>query len=676
MTPPQPPPASSAADILAALQTPDQQQPQAPDSPVASYYIPQTSQPEYQPLPHAEDHHSMLGRIMDRVATILGGDETYRIHKDTDGNMTVEKDPSTRTEKWGRIASAALGGAAKGMQVGQGPGGAARAVSAGFQQGVQMPQQQKDNLQQDVTNQQKAMLFKANMAALNQKTAIGALTLKANGIKFATDVAGMLNEQSEHAANAPGTVDFGVTETPQDAFQLHKTKPDLFAGHPQGKVVTYPEVASDGSVKGFHSYLVDPAWMNQRNDKPLPAFGMVYNAATKQYEPQRVGTIAVGGVSNGDYALQSMDFATKSSTIAKNYADADKASQDKTATPKTALEAQSAADAEPDPVKRAAKQATADKMQKMTIAEKVAGRNITTNAPSYTPPAGTQIQTTTKSGQPVWGRNFGGGDPNSAFENQARQLALGEKLEKDIPKRIAKGQPSPADYSNRARQISQDMFGPQYEYNPQQTQKEAAFAGQEKVIAAYNAMDRVAGNPNTGKTRDSRPPLLDQIEAAADAAGLGDAAPINDVVQWAKRFWGDDAAKNLQADLAEVRKSLAQVTGNPTLGSSDTNMKLQQMSESYGSNMTLSNLKSVNKEMRDAIETERATGFRTNRFLRRDYGGESITAQPTGGGGPTPTPTGGGKPPTPPPGATVQVPGSDGKMHWSDGKRDLGVVGP
>jgi len=30
--------------------------------------------------------------------------------------------------------------------------------------------------------------------------------------------------------------------------------------------------------------------------------------------------------------------------------------------------------------------------------------------------------------------------------------------------------------------------------------------------------------------------------------------------------------------------------------------------------------------------------------------------------------------PMPPPGATMQVPGSDGKLHWSDGKRDLGIV--
>ena len=40
-------------------------------------------------------------------------------------------------------------------------------------------------------------------------------------------------------------------------------------------------------------------------------------------------------------------------------------------------------------------------------------------------------------------------------------------------------------------------------------------------------------------------------------------------------------------------------------------------------------------------------------------------------------PSGGGNVSTtggPPEGATMKVPGSDGKMHWSDGKKDLGVV--
>jgi hypothetical protein len=60
------------------------------------------------------------------------------------------------------------------------------------------------------------------------------------------------------------------------------------------------------------------------------------------------------------------------------------------------------------------------------------------------------------------------------------------------------------------------------------------------------------------------------------------------------------------------------------------------MSDAYGSDLTLGDLKRVNQEARAAIDAERASGFRTNRFLRRDYGGESITQQPTGGGGAPP----------------------------------------
>jgi hypothetical protein len=36
--------------------------------------------------------------------------------------------------------------------------------------------------------------------------------------------------------------------------------------------------------------------------------------------------------------------------------------------------------------------------------------------------------------------------------------------------------------------------------------------------------------------------------------------------------------------------------------------------------------------------------------------------------------TGGGNAGAMPAGATMKVPGSDGKLHWSDGKQDLGVA--
>jgi hypothetical protein len=250
------------------------------------------------------------------------------IGKDADGNPTITKGPSTEKEKWGRIAAAALTGAAQGFANSQGPGGLGKAAAAGVQAGMQMPQQRQDQVQKQLTADQKSMLFKANMAHLNQQAASSALDLKARNLKFSSDVADVLNKQAEITANSPGVQDMGVTESPQDAYKLHQTNPELMAAHPQGKVVVHPEVDGQGNVKGFHSYVIDPAYADQRNDKPLPMYSQVYNPDTKKFEPKQTGTIPVGGTTNGNYALNSQDFATKSAAITKNQADADKAEAD------------------------------------------------------------------------------------------------------------------------------------------------------------------------------------------------------------------------------------------------------------------------------------------------------------------------------------------------------------
>ena len=60
-------------------------------------------------------HQNWLSRILDTVGTILGGDKTIVATKHPDGTVSVEHNQSTTGEKWGRIAQAALGGAARGM---------------------------------------------------------------------------------------------------------------------------------------------------------------------------------------------------------------------------------------------------------------------------------------------------------------------------------------------------------------------------------------------------------------------------------------------------------------------------------------------------------------------------------------------------------------------------------
>lgn len=113
-------------------------------------------------------HQSWLAHIIDTVGSILGGNQTLTVTKSPDGTIKVDHNPSTTGEKWGRVAAAALGGAAKGLAAGQGPGGAARAVAAGTEYGLQQPQQRLDQANQQAATMSAQQLRNAQNIALNQ----------------------------------------------------------------------------------------------------------------------------------------------------------------------------------------------------------------------------------------------------------------------------------------------------------------------------------------------------------------------------------------------------------------------------------------------------------------------------------------------------------------------------
>jgi hypothetical protein len=555
------------------------------------------------------------------------------VTKAADGTTTAEPMPSTEKEKWGRIAAAVIGGALKGMGAGQGPGGAGKALAAGGQYGMQLPQQMKENVQKDVTADQQQQTFKANKALTQQQLAMNQFKLENVGNNIRQSLIDRANKTHDWITSEPSNQHLADFENEKDMLDYEAKNPGVIVkGHTNGEFHAEPTVLANGKP-GISLYAVDGDWMKRKNDKDVTY--KILTPGDKLSDPMQLKdfTVPKGGDTNGNISLK---MEAESKKISDYGIAMQKANKPKTPTEDEGLEDQYLQDNKlPDTF-----QNRLAARSKISAATRKPGEGAA--APPYQAPQPGQA-TTTKNGEPIEGQEWGGGKPSSAFENTARQLALGEKLENDLPKRVLKGQPSITNYSNRARQISQDMFGADFEYNPQQAQKEAKFAGQEKVIAAYNAMDRLAGQSATpGKSGDGSPALLDQLEQAAQAAGLSNAAPINALWQRAKQLWGDDAAKALQFDLAETRKSLSQVTGNPTLGSSDTNLKLEQMTQAYGENMTLSDLKRVNNEARTAIATEREAGFKNNRFLRRDYGGEAVTANPTGGRGTPP-------PPPPPP---------------------------
>jgi hypothetical protein len=114
-------------------------------------------------------HQNWLARILDSVGTILGGDKTIVATKHPDGSVSVEHNPSTTGEKWGRIAQAALGGAARGMAAGQGPGGAGKAFAAGTVAGLAQPQQNLQQANQEAAAMNAQQLAAANHALLDQQ---------------------------------------------------------------------------------------------------------------------------------------------------------------------------------------------------------------------------------------------------------------------------------------------------------------------------------------------------------------------------------------------------------------------------------------------------------------------------------------------------------------------------
>jgi len=208
-----------------------------------------------------------LAHIMDTVSNILGGDTTLHVTKHPDGTVEVTHDPSTTGEKWGRIAQAALGGAAKGMEVGQGPGGPARAAAGGIQTGMAQPQQRLDAANTEAAIEQKQLQDRANLVLTQQKLVTQILANKAAGLKLSQEEQDQSNDEQDRYVNSPNSVSLGTFGSVHEAA----TSPNaalILKNHPDGTLRTATAFDKDGNITGVHAYVVDRDWGNRRNDKP------------------------------------------------------------------------------------------------------------------------------------------------------------------------------------------------------------------------------------------------------------------------------------------------------------------------------------------------------------------------------------------------------------------------
>jgi hypothetical protein len=585
-------------------------------------FIPQ----EQPPKPGAEDHLSWLHRAMSTVASALGGDETWKVTKAADGSVSAEKQPSTEKEKWGRIAAAVLGGAARGLAVGQGPGGAARAVAAGSQFGMQLPQQIKENVQQDATAAQKSMQFNANNAILHQKGYQELLNSQALGTAVGKEDADLLDKYDDEVTSSPNAKDYGPVKGWDDLNRIRKD-PEFLQHHMNGDLKVMPVRGANGNFE-LHAVATDSTDDKQPTEAGATRLGISFD--TKTGKPSLTKeSLAAGANKKGELRLSNQAIGMQYMEALNKWTDtqskAEKAGQEKV--PTTAQQALAMAAQTNDPTEKANYTKLAGDMQKLELQQKAAGRTSISTAPGITPP-GTPITEMIKPGA-----RFA---PNTVEGTVAQKLASGDTTMDQLPKRMAKGYATPQEYQAAAEAYSQKMYG--MPYSPTMIEQEKKFFDNTKAQGVLDGIDKMIG-------WEGHPGYLDQVVDMAKATGIGQNAPLNEVELAVKNKFGDDAAKNFHTALGEVQRSIPTLIGNPLVGGGDSDIKFKAAQDMFGQNPTMSNLQSTAGVLKNMMHGSLDSYTHNNRFLQRRYGIEQAKAgitPPNAAANNTPPPTGGG----------------------------------
>jgi hypothetical protein len=268
-----PPPDPNAMPPGAMPGGPPQMYPSAPQQV-------QPQQPQQGPSPSdienyaAAVHHSRLANALNAATDLLGGSKSLRLVRNPDGSVDVQEGQATPGEKWGRIAKAALQGAATGFAVGQGPGGPQRAAAASVQQGMAMPQQQKDQTLAEAEKandqNQKRQLFNANLAMMHQNLVKAQFDNMAAPIKFS-------EEQTQHALQMRDLITkmggsmLAEYKTPDELAAHVNTNQQMVAGHLGTNGMTVPITNYDGQghVTGGQAWFLPEDKRQQLNTEAV-----------------------------------------------------------------------------------------------------------------------------------------------------------------------------------------------------------------------------------------------------------------------------------------------------------------------------------------------------------------------------------------------------------------------
>jgi hypothetical protein len=575
---PAPPPAPTGGGWSAAAQGPAPER----DTSLDNAQLPQGPQPQQQtiatpvqalpaPPPTAKAvRPGGLRGFIDKMTDSLAGTDTSKVRSDPDGNLYIQHSTPTRGQQWLKIAVEALAGAgAGGAQRGAGSQGAA--LNAGINAGQKMKQQQTED-------QKNQMLQVANSQALKHQQVADAFEMTRKGVDAAQhDIEFSQKQEDRYKANGGEMI--GHVRNLSEMAQLMRDTPN-FAKDQAQKDVFEPvqQFTPDGKADGFQVYRMHPGWGDEMS--PPGTTFHTFNPVTHKLEEQKTTDWMSKKEING-YELsagaQSQKYNLDQATIDEKEANAKKATEGPQETPSTT--ALHRAETGRDYSEVALNDAKRDQVKK--------------------------------------GALLADGTPNPRFELMANAVMNGDILPADL-KREAKGAGlDPNELIGRATELAAANG---QKFSLPIIEQENAFAKSPKTQAALDGIDRVLGAPG-------QPGYMDQMLDLAKKADLGTNGAWNSSSLAVSRFFGNAAAKNFQTSVAETRRSIAGLIGNPLLGGGETDKKLQQADEMLGQNPTVENLEGAAKVLKQALTTQRNSIVGNNRYLKMRYGSAGAQAQ-------------------------------------------------
>lgn len=149
---------------------------------------------------------------------------------------------------------------------------------------------------------------------------------------------------------------------------------------------------------------------------------------------------------------------------------------------------------------------------------------------------------------------------------------------------------------------------------------------------------------------------IDIAKKAASGLPAMNSATLNKVFNLANEEFGDHRITDFHTAMLGLADNYSKIQGGGVSTDSNRKQSLDLLRDAYSRGQ----LNGAMDIMRQDLASVKSSKIGDNRYLIRQYGAPSTQQQQTQ--------------PTAPKGATMRVPGSDGRMHWSDGKIDLGVV--